>query len=223
MALIKCPECGKEISDTAKSCPNCGYEEIQDYKVQNHSLRYTILIILGVLVIILIAFITIVSKRENEDEYTNNLAAKVCSIHNYTDAVINTIESTSSLEWYLEVTDKPQDEALKTYGLACQSALKENHGLYKKELEPVEYTGKKENIKQACDMYTEMYNEYNNFCELIANPYVPANAFISDVYAKANHITDLYAEISNTFDGDIEDDYASNDVDYGIYYRNKDK
>ena len=25
MALIKCPECGKEISDIATSCPNCGY------------------------------------------------------------------------------------------------------------------------------------------------------------------------------------------------------
>lgn len=25
MALIKCPECGKEISDKAKACPNCGY------------------------------------------------------------------------------------------------------------------------------------------------------------------------------------------------------
>ena len=24
MALIKCPECGKEISDKAQSCPNCG-------------------------------------------------------------------------------------------------------------------------------------------------------------------------------------------------------
>ena len=24
MALIKCSECGKEISDKAKSCPNCG-------------------------------------------------------------------------------------------------------------------------------------------------------------------------------------------------------
>jgi hypothetical protein len=24
MALIKCPECGKEISDQANSCPNCG-------------------------------------------------------------------------------------------------------------------------------------------------------------------------------------------------------
>lgn len=25
MAMIKCPECGKDISDKAKSCPNCGY------------------------------------------------------------------------------------------------------------------------------------------------------------------------------------------------------
>ena len=26
MALINCPECGKEISDTVKTCPNCGYK-----------------------------------------------------------------------------------------------------------------------------------------------------------------------------------------------------
>jgi hypothetical protein len=25
MALIKCPECGKEVSTSAKSCPSCGY------------------------------------------------------------------------------------------------------------------------------------------------------------------------------------------------------
>lgn len=25
MALIDCPECGKQISDKAKSCPNCGF------------------------------------------------------------------------------------------------------------------------------------------------------------------------------------------------------
>ena len=24
MAMIKCPECGKEISDKASTCPNCG-------------------------------------------------------------------------------------------------------------------------------------------------------------------------------------------------------
>jgi hypothetical protein len=25
MALIKCPECAKEISDTVSNCPHCGY------------------------------------------------------------------------------------------------------------------------------------------------------------------------------------------------------
>ena len=25
MALIKCPECGKEISDSAKQCIHCGF------------------------------------------------------------------------------------------------------------------------------------------------------------------------------------------------------
>ncbi len=25
MALIKCPECGRSVSDRAKSCPSCGY------------------------------------------------------------------------------------------------------------------------------------------------------------------------------------------------------
>lgn len=34
MALIKCPECGKEVSDTAISCPNCGFQ-IRDYSTQN--------------------------------------------------------------------------------------------------------------------------------------------------------------------------------------------
>lgn len=26
MALVNCPECNKEISDSAKQCPSCGYE-----------------------------------------------------------------------------------------------------------------------------------------------------------------------------------------------------
>lgn len=37
MALIKCPECGKEISDKASSCPNCGCPiEIQKTEVVNN-------------------------------------------------------------------------------------------------------------------------------------------------------------------------------------------
>lgn len=38
MALIKCPECGKEVSDQAESCPNCGYPifgKVNKYKENN--------------------------------------------------------------------------------------------------------------------------------------------------------------------------------------------
>ena len=29
MAMIMCPECGKEISDKVRNCPNCGWENSQ--------------------------------------------------------------------------------------------------------------------------------------------------------------------------------------------------
>lgn len=32
MALIKCPECGKEVSDKASACPNCGYRMLHPEK-----------------------------------------------------------------------------------------------------------------------------------------------------------------------------------------------
>ena len=36
MALIKCPDCGNEVSDKAKACIHCGYpiEDMQPQKVE---------------------------------------------------------------------------------------------------------------------------------------------------------------------------------------------
>ena len=39
MALIRCPECNHEISDTAKFCPNCGYVMKQEEPVQPESVK----------------------------------------------------------------------------------------------------------------------------------------------------------------------------------------
>ena len=43
MALIKCSECGKQISDKAKTCPNCGNQisqlkEISDKEIKRLNL-----------------------------------------------------------------------------------------------------------------------------------------------------------------------------------------
>ena len=44
MAVIKCPECGKEISDKAMTCPHCGYPLMSDRfeKAGKEIRRYTI-------------------------------------------------------------------------------------------------------------------------------------------------------------------------------------
>lgn len=39
MALIKCPECGKEISDKASSCPNCGFPTQQEIESEHNILE----------------------------------------------------------------------------------------------------------------------------------------------------------------------------------------
>ena len=39
MALMKCPECGRDVSSSAASCPTCGYA-IQEYiKKQEYDLE----------------------------------------------------------------------------------------------------------------------------------------------------------------------------------------
>lgn len=39
MALIKCPECGREVSSTARACPNCGAPISELSKVKVHFFR----------------------------------------------------------------------------------------------------------------------------------------------------------------------------------------
>ena len=52
MALINCPECGKEISDKANACPNCGYKtkkEIQVNKKHIIVLMASIIAVVGII------------------------------------------------------------------------------------------------------------------------------------------------------------------------------
>jgi len=57
MALIKCPECGKEVSENAASCPNCGRPikatmTINEDGSQTSVRRLWIIILIAVILII---------------------------------------------------------------------------------------------------------------------------------------------------------------------------
>ena len=58
MALIKCPECGKEISDKASACPNCGcpnpnIQYFNDMKSKNCHTRENLGLIFGIVALII--------------------------------------------------------------------------------------------------------------------------------------------------------------------------
>ena len=65
MALIKCSECGKEISDKAKICVNCG-KKIQ----QNYFKKIMLaIIVLAVLFILFIFTMNYLNSNSNNDNY----------------------------------------------------------------------------------------------------------------------------------------------------------
>ena len=92
MALIKCAECGKQISDKANTCPNCGCplkkekrkETIKKVVNKNSKMVriWTIIIIVGVILGIGIAMIIDSSIKNNFDEtYYHNGTEKKYYIH----------------------------------------------------------------------------------------------------------------------------------------------
>ena len=75
MALINCPECRKEVSDSAKKCPNCGY----NLRKKNNRVLPIILIISGsvfmlfLILIILIVGITRIGVKEKTESISEHL------------------------------------------------------------------------------------------------------------------------------------------------------
>lgn len=59
MALIKCIECGTEVSDLAEKCPKCAYpisskkEEVKVQTIEQTSKKYKMQLVVGVVVLIL--------------------------------------------------------------------------------------------------------------------------------------------------------------------------
>ena len=122
MALIKCPECGREISDTAPSCPNCGRimqleasqlntpNNRQDFysaqpnfqrqpKKKGHGCLITFLILCFVIVCFTAAITyTVGDAKENPDKYQAHIASKYIDVSDEQGKVIDDILKECGIE-----------------------------------------------------------------------------------------------------------------------------
>ena len=121
MALIKCNECKKEISDSAKQCPHCGY------KKKKLRLFWPIIIIL-----IIIGYLgeDEISKVSNEEK-TKKVVEVVSFNQEGRDSLqkqywdLGYVESSFShtKKFVIKIKSPPRGEAAKTYAkIVCQQA-----------------------------------------------------------------------------------------------------
>lgn len=244
MALVKCPECGKEnVSDGAKACPGCGYyikahftklnlkrekpidksREILDEAGQKKLM--IIIAIITIFVVCVILYVGIQNQEQQKlEEYKINLAAQTCSINNRKDAIIDQIEGMSSFEQYMnhiEEQGRSIEEGFDTFSRVCLKALSVKHGI--DNIEPVEFTGEDTNLVDAFKYYSNMYEVYNSFYSLIDNPYLPAQDYMDEIYTKAEEISTLYILIQKCYGTSNLEEYAVKNGSYYMYYINKQK
>lgn len=87
MALIKCPECEKEISDKVKSCPQCGYP------IRKISTKIKIVIAAIIFIVLTLLLVFTLLKKQNVQEVTNK------------DVSIETTPIDTDEENYIEATN----------------------------------------------------------------------------------------------------------------------
>ncbi len=79
MALIKCPECGKEISDKAVFCSNCSYP-LKKRKTISKKTIWGLVALFVVLIVSIFAMLLIVNKKTIEEKAVINSFEKLDKI-----------------------------------------------------------------------------------------------------------------------------------------------
>jgi len=91
MALIKCNECGKEISDKATQCISCGCP-VNSNKDINHSIGYLLLFVVAIVIILNLCMRNnqngkLDNKRLNQLEFQNKMNRDAIEGDKYNESV----------------------------------------------------------------------------------------------------------------------------------------
>ena len=121
MALIKCPECNKEISDTAKKCVHCGYVlKRKKYKEEKHSkISYFIPLIIIILVFLIGTFV--VSKKLTSHAFKEALDKKYNTFVSYDCDKEEDIKYDDETTLYNCIVDR--GESTKVSCLKCKNSV----------------------------------------------------------------------------------------------------
>lgn len=115
MSMMKCPECGKEISDSAKTCPNCGHP----IKQKKSKLIIVLAVIMGFIALVVLAsgIKDLLSARQEVAQAENipmlgNYYMGMSGYHVY----VVRFNDDNTVEFVDSGLGREQDERQKAYG-----------------------------------------------------------------------------------------------------------
>ena len=143
MALIYCPECGNQISDSVKKCIHCGKKLTKKDKeatgsvAPNQKKKKVLLIVLPIVAVLIIAVIIIIAVSSSSSSSYENLARADRATYE------DTVAQREALEEML-------GEEVETYTYTTTEEYQYND-------EPIDYEKWGESLKGAEEIYREYY------------------------------------------------------------------
>lgn len=106
--LVKCQECGKEISDEAKRCPNCGVTTKTLKDKRQKTKKNTILAIVFILIFALLLGLIVYERTSNDLYKYSRQAIKV--LEDYLDSKITYKEASDKIDVIHDIVEDKYNE-----------------------------------------------------------------------------------------------------------------
>lgn len=224
MALIKCNECGNEVSNTAKACPKCGAKIINKIKEEKKKKNKHKFILIGIIVGIALILSTIglvIYNKQKLSKYKENYQDILDKIY---DSALETERALSLYRkvWYNTIWEE-DDESTDKYAKDSngkfyddfndsldnlwisseysskirsikKSSLSEIPELYKK----LENPPKK--MKNAFNDLENLYDVYISFTDMAINPSGSLTSFTNKYNELDDKVASLYKKAYRNVD-----------------------
>ena len=181
MALIKCPECGKEISDKATNCPSCGCplenansneqsssQDLLKKDKVNKKIKLIIPIVCIVAIAIIVSIVGIKSKQKKEKQKQIYNEAVELLDKGKTDEAIEKLDSILDYKDAKHLKEKAEEQA--TYNEALDYLNKADYeNAHKLLLDIPDYEGVEE-LQEQIHYETRVYQGLMSIKENLKNP-----------------------------------------------------
>ena len=202
MALVKCFECGKEMSDTIKKCPNCGYKN----KKELNKKKIVIICIIS-LVLLIGGCVSIITIKNNNTKQQEKLVQEYDSLivetgaKIYVNGVLAQYYSSGIADsWYDCIKDrycKDFNNSIKNYMSQNENGLttlKDNKAEIEKNMQKLKSVPTND-YQDAYEKIVEFYGYYSKLVDCATNPSGNYTTYISNYNNYSSDFKSAYNQL----------------------------